>query len=115
MNQVTVRKGALLERLRENRVNHRVTFERALDGYRVALLKELKTRVRELGNGKTPNRVISLPEPEDHTDDYDRVITMVEMSVADQIELSAQEFARYVMDDWGWQQAFTQTSSRYIQ
>jgi hypothetical protein len=114
VHEVEVHKDELLEKLQRNRDNHRATFEKALEGYKRELYKELNYRISELTAGRVPNRHIQLPEPEDHTNDYDRVITMVEMSVSDTIKLTAQEFAQFVMDDWGWKQAFTNTSQRYI-
>lgn len=34
---------------------------------------------------------------------------MLAMSVEDQIELTSQEFAQYVRDDWAWKRQFTDT------
>jgi hypothetical protein len=56
---------------------------------------------------------VSLPFPEDHTKDYDHIIAMVEMSVDDLFELNQNDFARYVLDDWEWKAAFTQSVMAY--
>ncbi|MBA2774756.1 MAG: hypothetical protein H0U36_12045, partial [Nocardioidaceae bacterium] len=45
--------------------------------------------------------------------DYDRVLTMAEMSVEDVIELTADDFAMYVMDQWHWKQTCTETTGFY--
>lgn len=113
MSEVEVNKDDLLEELRKNRAAHRQQFEKALEGYSLQLGNTLRDRIHQLEQGKIPNKHISLPEPEDHTSDYDRVIKMVEMNVDDTVHLTQQEFAHYVLDDWGWKQAFTMTSSRY--
>ena len=39
------------------------------------------------------DQYMRLPEPEDHTDDYERILRMAQMSVDDVIELSADDFA----------------------
>ena len=38
---------------------------------------------------------------------------MAEMSVDDTLELTEDEFAMYVMDQWRWKQSFTDTTDRY--
>jgi hypothetical protein len=75
---------------------------------------ELERRVRDLKHSRQVNQYIGLPEPEDHTDDYDRVLTMIEMSINDTVELSENEFAMYVMDQWDWKQSFTESTYRYL-
>lgn len=114
MRTVTVTTQDFLTRVRANRDNHRDVFEQALEGYRNRLTAELEKRVRDLGRGRTIDQYIGLPEPEDHTDDYDRIITMAEMSVNDTVELKEEEFAMYVMDQWRWKQSFTDTTDRYV-
>lgn len=89
------------------RKNHRSVFEEALEGYRNRLTAELERRVRDLRKGRRIDQYIGLPEPEDHTDDYDRILTMAEMSVAGTVDLTEDEFAMYVMDQWHWKQSFS--------
>jgi hypothetical protein len=73
----------------------------------------LEGRIRDLKRGRHIDQYLRLPEPEDHTDDYDRVLAMAEMSVDEEIELNADDFAMYVMDQWHWKQSFTETTSYY--
>lgn len=113
MNQVTVRKQELLAKLTENRRNHRAAFEKAQEGFRVRVIEELDQHLADAKAGRNIKRHVNLPEPEDHTKDYDRIITMVEMSVDEEIELHAQDFARYVMDNWEWKDRVTSTNSMY--
>lgn len=114
MRTVTVNKEDFLTRVRENRDNHRAVFEEALEGYRKRLMLELEHRVCDVKRGRVINQYIGLPEPEDHTDDYDRILTMVEMSIDGTVDLSENEFAMYVMDQWDWKQSFTESTYRYV-
>lgn len=117
---VTVNKDALLSKLRANRNQHREEFIAAERKYRLAAVQEFK-RLHDAAcdatgtpeDGKALDRGLKLPKPEDHTDDYERVIEMVDMSVAPTIELTAQEFTQYVRDDWGWKAQFASTASYY--
>lgn len=113
MRTVNVNTDEFIQRVSTNRDDHRAVFERALEGYRGRMMRELEHRIHDLKRGRTIDQYLGLPEPQDHTDDYDRVLTMAEMSVDDVIELTAEDFAMFVMDQWHWKQSFTETALRY--
>ena len=114
MQRVTVEKDQFIEKVQKNRDHHRRVFERALNGYRARMIDELERRIEDLRKGRRVEQYIGLPEPEDHTADYDRVLTMAAMSIHDTVELGQDEFAMYVMDQWRWKQDFTETVTRYL-
>lgn len=114
MDKVTVEKKTLLETVRKNRSEHRNIFLRACEGYREEAIATLDKFLADAKAGKRIHQYIGLEEPVDKTKDYDRVIKMLEMSVADTIELTVAEFAQYVMDDWSWKGQFTATNTKYI-
>lgn len=113
MRTVRLDRDAFVSAVQENRDNHRAVFEEALEGYRDRWVAELERRLRDVRRGREVNQIFRLPEPEDHTDDYDRVLTMARMSVDDIVELSEDEFAMYVMDQWSWKGNFTRTTTMY--
>lgn len=113
MENITVRKADLLAKIRANRQEHREIFEEALEGYKAEALRNLEDHIDRLKRGKLRHVYIAMPVPQDHTSDYDRVIAMLEMDVSDEVELSEGEFARYVLDDWQWQDQFLTTASNY--
>lgn len=51
--------------------------------------------------------------PECHLEDYDRVINMLEFSVADKVELSANDFNAYVRNNWSWRASFLNNNVGY--
>jgi len=53
-------------------------------------------------------------EPSEHTKDYDRAIKALEMTTLTEINLTEQQFAAWVMDDWSWKAAFTSTFNAYV-
>lgn len=114
MRTVTVNRDEFIERVTKNRNSHRSVFEEALEGYRNRLTAELERRIRDLKRGREVNQYIGLPEPEDHTDDYDRILAMAEMSIRDTLELTEDEFAMYVMDQWRWKQSFSASTALYV-
>lgn len=114
MHSVKVKKGELINRVQANRDGHRKTYEKAYEGYRKQLAAFFEEQHRRVIAGEEFATVFPLPEPEDHTEDYDRVLDMLSMSVADEIDLDQREFAQYVRDDWGWSQMFAMTSANYL-
>ncbi len=112
MNEVSVKKKELLTTIQANRATHRQEFEAALEGYRTHVVAELERTLMEARRGQTI-RGVSFTVPSDHTDDYDRAIRMLEMSVDEEIEISQHDFAQYVMDDWSWKRDFLTTNSLY--
>ena len=111
--QVKVNTAELLLELRSNREGHRAEFDEAIVGYRAAVVKHLDRMLEQAKAGKDVNWHVNLPCPKDQTKDYDRVIKMFEMEVAETVDLEEHEFAQYVMDDWSWKDQFTATISNY--
>lgn len=113
MHQVTVKRDVLLDRIRDNRDKHRAIFEDALKGYRKAAIEELEKSLDDAKNGKKVRRILALVEPEDHTDDYNLVIDMLENSVDDTITLDARSYAQYMQDAWAWKRQFIESNAAY--
>lgn len=113
MYEVTVDKERLLKILKENREKHHEIFLEALEGYKKVLLDSFEKKVEDLKNGKVVTRTVDIKEPVDHTNDYDRIITMIEMHVDNEITLDSSCFANYVLDDWGWSREFFIANSLY--
>jgi hypothetical protein len=113
MGVVTVNKVELLSTVRENRDKHRAIFEDAVKGYREKVVHALEQRLTDAKAGRRINTYINLPTPVDQTREYNKIIKMLEMSVDDEIELTQNEFAMYVMDDWVWKKQFSATNAMY--
>jgi hypothetical protein len=103
---VEVKKEEVLTRIRANRDQHRSIYEQAVEGYRKRAIETMEQMIADARKGGEIRQSIHLPVPEDHTEDYDRVIDMLDMEVKATVELSEQEFAWYVRDDWSWKAAF---------
>jgi hypothetical protein len=84
---VKVNTAELLERLKENRDGHLGVFLAALAGFHEEVIVQLERALENARAGRCYTTQFRLPEPEDHTRDYDRVIEMLEMSVDEVTEL----------------------------
>jgi hypothetical protein len=114
MKEVKVRKDELRTIVQVNRDSHRTVFEKALEVYRSRMIDYLEHMMDDIKHGRKVEHFIRMPEPEDHTDDYDRVLKMIDMSVDDEMVIGSSEFAQYVMDDWKWKESFANNTGSYL-
>lgn len=113
MRDVRVPKDELVAILTKNREAHREIFLEAVEGYRKRVVEILEDHLARVKAGKLERVSISLPEPADHTRDYDRALGMLEMSVDEEVLIDEQRYSELVMDDWGWKNQFLTTNSAY--
>jgi hypothetical protein len=113
MKPIKVNKDQLVAALQENRSKHHAIFEEALEGYKIEAIRQLSRHLDRIRKGQPKRVYISIPQPEDHTSDYDTAIQMMAWSVDDVIELDEQSFKSYVLDDWTWKRQFLASNSFY--
>jgi hypothetical protein len=115
LRQVKVNKTQLIEVLKKNREGHRDEFLKAQEGFKKKVIETFEERLADARAGKKFNVWISMPEPEDHTADYDLALGMLEMEVDENVVLAEAEYRQLVNDDWGWKNQFTATNAMYTQ
>ena len=109
-----VKKRELIKILHDNRTSHAAAYQLAMEKYREKMMAWFNASVDTLKAGGWPEKTVNLPTPEEHTRDFDRAIRMLEMNVADEIELEEHEFNQYVMNEWSWHRAFLANTSSYL-
>lgn len=113
MKKVNIVRTELLKVVRSNRETHVSEYAEASANYRDKVLEALDERRADIRNGGKIDTYFQLPEPQDHTEEYDRVIRMLEMSSDETIELDAHEFDMYVRDSWAWSHAAKLINASY--
>jgi hypothetical protein len=113
-DEVLVDKTELLGVLRDNRAKHRDAFLKAQQGFRDRAITELDRSLADARAGNDVRLAVHLPRPEDHTEDYDREIRMLEMHQEATVRIRAALFDQIVMDRWGWSASFNATNSAYV-
>jgi hypothetical protein len=116
MNTVRVAVPKLVQTMKENRDAHQKQFEEAIEGWRedvVTALTENLEAAKAGGEELDQYLSVRLPKPHNYTEQYDRVIQMLEFGLAEEVELSSQEFSQYVMDNWAWKEQFTHSHQVY--
>lgn len=106
-------KADVIKTIKANRDEHREIFDEALVGYKAKVLEELDAHLERVRRGEVYRVYVMYPQPADHTRDYDRIISMLELTDDPSIELTEGQFAKYMQDDWEWKQMFLSTNSAY--
>ncbi len=110
---VKIKRSELLDVIKINHLKHKAMFDEAMVGYEKELEKVLSEKLEMVRAGSRIEKSIRLPEPEDHTGDYQRIIRMLVMDVRDTIDLDERQFAEYVMDDWIWKKEWVTNNLAY--
>ncbi len=113
MMRATMQVSELIGTLKANRGAHRELFVKALVGFRRLTIQRFEKNIALLKEGKMPETYFNLPTPQDKTKEYDRVIAMVAHHQGDTIDLTEEDYAHYVQDDWDWKVAVFATNSTY--
>ena len=111
---LNVKVEELLKILHKNMETHRQSYETALELWKSAIISELADLIRRLRQGEKVFIRSSLPVPEEHSNDYQSAIGLLEMAVDDTIKLSQDEYQTYVLDKWGWAVSFAANTRSYL-
>jgi hypothetical protein len=117
MQTVIVHRDRLRQALTENRLRHETNWKEAHARWRVDLADQLTWAAVELADGGKVNLAGILKEhqePENHTEDYDRVLAMLDFSDTDQITLTQGDFRNYVLDEWDWKTRWNLSNAKYL-
>lgn len=102
METLKVSKAKLLEILKNNRKTHRELFLEAQIVYKAAIISELDQMLKDAREGSNIRKHVNMAAPEDHTEDYDRLIGLLELAEDATVDLDAVEYNNYVRDKWAW-------------
>lgn len=112
--KTVIEKNKLLDIIKTNREEHIDTYSAAVVAYAEKGVDLLERLIKKLKAGEIIRNYLELPAPEDHTDEYDRAIRMLELDSRDAIELNEQEFRQFVQDDWDWKQSWISSTRSYV-
>lgn len=113
MEDITVVKSKLIEAMKANREKHHDIVLEAQAGFREKVMERLDEMLKLAASGKKIDLHVGLAMPEDHTDEYDTVIGMLELDINETVELDMGQYRQWVQDQWGWQRSFTTTNAFY--
>ena len=100
-----MKKSVLLDTLKTNLAMHKDLYSSAAEAFRGKYIVELNKML--LGAPMNDFQMdVKLDKPNDHSDDYEVAIRMLDVECRDEIELSEDEFAKYVLNKWRWISTF---------
>lgn len=112
MEKIKVAKQELIEKLKENRALHKEEYEKAVLGYKINVKKAFRERLKELKNlpelelGEFNTYFNKLYKPDSHDNEFKLAIGMLELSVDEFVEITAEEYQQYYLNEWSWKQSW---------
>jgi hypothetical protein len=114
MKEVTVKKEALLLKLKENRITHEKEYDEMMKNYHNKVISGLETLLsKAMLNAKNPVTHLDLPQPKSYLSEYDLIISMIEMSMDSNFTLTQTEYKNYVLNEWNWSGQFDMLKTTY--
>lgn len=113
MEKVKVKKEDLIKVLQTNRDIHQSAFNEALEGYKISVEKELKSKLKDLKAGKDFDLYINLQKPVSYVKQYNDVIGMLEISTEEDVSITMEEYLKYYKNEWEWQSSWQLSNALY--
>jgi hypothetical protein len=113
-----VRIADLLGYLKKNRDEHLAIVEEAQTKFRELAINKLDSMLKDAKSGKNIRTTIGLKVPSIHTDAFDNAIGLMQMTQKageEIIEITADEYERFVRNRWEWTNEFLSSNRAYSQ
>ena len=113
---ITAMTATVLEALKKNLAEHGDIVKEAREGYVKKAEEALAKRLQQIREGQVIDLTFHLSPPQDHSNAYRTVIKMLELHLeagCETIELKAADVQQYVLNDWGWMDAFLVGNASY--
>jgi hypothetical protein len=116
-SSIKVNKADLIAKIIEERAKHKDIYDEAVIAYTEQFVANAKKfaedAVARAATGKGFVQMQWLPVPEEHTDDFDRAIEMLQWEVEDEVTLDETDFTQLVQNKWHWARAFATSTMSY--
>jgi len=115
MKKVNVKKDDLVDQLKVNLKKHLKDIKEVKSLRRDEVRNKMLQEVEKIEEDPKyqPESIMRFKQLTSYEADYKKAIKMAEMSVDEVIELSDDEFSKFVMDNWAWSTDFATTLSAY--
>lgn len=109
-----VSKTDLLSRLQTNRTKHISEYKAVRTEFRRRATTLLQEKL-DLARAEKPfNLRFDLIVPRSHEREYDKVIGLLTMTTETTIDISPQDYAQFVLDEWNWKEEFNASNRAYL-
>lgn len=112
LKTIKVSKQELIDKITENLGKHQEEYDQSVIDRKQHAIEVLTEQLAESKDGNIPE-ILTFDAVPNHSADYKTVIEMLEMSVDNEIEVTYEQFKRYVRDEWEWKSEFLTVSGMY--
>lgn len=109
-----VPKDELLKILKANRNKHAEEFVIANTEFRKEAIGEMNANLIKAKEGGIIVRHLGCERPQSHTEEYDNVIGMLELTLDTKIDITFGDYKQYVKDEWSWSKQWEIANSKYL-
>lgn len=110
---VNVSRKDLLAHLYANLEEHKSEYKQALLDYQDKVIADLSAALARSQAGDFTKVTVSVDHPKSHEQDFMDVISMLEMSVDETINLDSEAFKAYFRNEWPWKRQFDMLMASY--
>ena len=114
MQQITVLRADLQKTLTINHENHVKAYKLALAGYQKEALRQIDEMRAKLVEDPAFRVILTEMPPQNHGEDYLRALRMLDMATGDVVQITHDDFTRYVDDDWDWKHGWSVSNAKYL-
>ena len=106
-------KNDLIDIIRKNMLTHKQNYEKAWEGFVKLAVETLEKNLENVRNKKKVSVYVNETIPKDMTPEYERALGMLSHHNDEYVFLNAEDYSRYVEDNWEWKQNWTSSNSKY--
>jgi len=110
---IKVNKQQLIDKIKENKLNHIAAYEKAVIAYKEEALRQLAELTNKANNGEQQLR-LTLTTPINNAQNYDKIVEMFTWEVEETVELEQKEFTEYVQDETDFAILAKMSNSAYL-
>ena len=125
MSRINVKREDLIKVLNTNRDKHQQEYDEAYAGYLQLCIEALEEKIvvvndaaKALKDG--PEETFDMyfndlmQAPENHVQDYQDVIDMLELSEDTKLSVGMEEYKKYYKNDWTWSRSWELSNKMYV-
>lgn len=110
---VNVSRESLIKALYANLEEHKAEYKQAMLDYQAKVIADLSAAIARAQAGDFAKVNVHVNQPESHEQDFLDVISMLEMSVDETINLDSEAFKAYFRNEWPWKRQFDMLTASY--
>lgn len=110
---IKVNKANLIAKILENKNKHQAEYADAVKAYRIEAQEQIDAQQKKLNEGEFGIQIY-LVTPVDKSEEYDKIVTMFQWELSDEVELSQGEFNEYIFDETSFAIQSRASNSTYL-